>query len=243
MSAPQLVLKQPTGWFAAGREFAQALRLLPDAPFKLYAWLCLHADRHTGRIQLQVSQWAAALGVEQIWVEAGVAQLCRAGVCRVSASQLEIEDRYWPYQKQTRPAESLTQADYVQSVRALFLRPACVRSAFTAADETIANELWRRGVSLDSVRQAIWLGCARRYAMMLNREIALPITSLRYFALIVEEVTQPGMPAGYWEHARRKAQRLEREWLRSQTPGLAAERPTSPEPRPTSAERCPTSPE
>ena len=34
MSAPRLHLKQSTGWFAAGREFAQALTLLSDSAFK-----------------------------------------------------------------------------------------------------------------------------------------------------------------------------------------------------------------
>ena len=28
MTAPRLILKQPTGWFAAGREFAQAMALI-----------------------------------------------------------------------------------------------------------------------------------------------------------------------------------------------------------------------
>ena len=49
MSAPRLQLKQPTGWFAAGREFAQALTMLSDGAFKLYVHLCLNANRHTGR--------------------------------------------------------------------------------------------------------------------------------------------------------------------------------------------------
>ncbi len=31
MSTPRLILKQPTGWFAAGREFAQAMTLVSDA--------------------------------------------------------------------------------------------------------------------------------------------------------------------------------------------------------------------
>ena len=38
-------LKQPTGWFAAGREVRCALELLSDATFKLFVWLCLHAER------------------------------------------------------------------------------------------------------------------------------------------------------------------------------------------------------
>ena len=41
-------LKQPTGWFAAGREVRCALELLSDATFKLFVWLCLHAERGRG---------------------------------------------------------------------------------------------------------------------------------------------------------------------------------------------------
>ena len=48
MSTPRLILKQPTGWFAAGREFTQAITLLSDGAFKLYVYACLHAGRHTG---------------------------------------------------------------------------------------------------------------------------------------------------------------------------------------------------
>ena len=43
MSTPRLILKQPTGWFAAGREFAQAITLLSDGAFKLYVYTCLCA--------------------------------------------------------------------------------------------------------------------------------------------------------------------------------------------------------
>jgi len=43
---PPLILKQSTGWFAAGWQFAQALEELSDPAFKLYAWLCLRADLH-----------------------------------------------------------------------------------------------------------------------------------------------------------------------------------------------------
>jgi hypothetical protein len=41
MSTARLILKQPTRWFAAGREVAQALVLLSDGAFKLYIHLCL----------------------------------------------------------------------------------------------------------------------------------------------------------------------------------------------------------
>jgi hypothetical protein len=49
MSTVQVTLKQPTGWFAAGREVAQALAVLSDGVFKLYIHHCLQADRHPAR--------------------------------------------------------------------------------------------------------------------------------------------------------------------------------------------------
>ena len=45
MSVPRLILKQPTGWFAAGHEFAQAMMLVSDTAFKLYVHVCLSANR------------------------------------------------------------------------------------------------------------------------------------------------------------------------------------------------------
>lgn len=240
MSAARLILKQSTGWFAAGREFQQAFRLLSDAAFKLYVWLCLNADRRTGRIVVEGEKLAAMLGVERRWVDAGIAELRQRGVCRIGGQQIEIADRFWPYQKQPSSRDAPAgQTDYVRSVRALFVEPACVRSAFTAADERIVVELYRRGVALDAVRHALWLGCARRYAAMLNGQTASPVTSLRYFALIVDEVTQPGVPASYWEHVRRKAEQLERQWLQRHRASQASAppgRPASPESRPPSPE-------
>jgi hypothetical protein len=45
-AASRLLLRQPTGWFAAGREAAEALALLSNPVFRLYMYLCLNADRH-----------------------------------------------------------------------------------------------------------------------------------------------------------------------------------------------------
>src|SRR5262249_56909106 len=81
MSRPQLVLKQSTGWFAAGWQFAQALEELSDPAFKLYAWVCLRADRHTGRVQGAVPQLASALKKPDHWVESAVPELLGRCVC------------------------------------------------------------------------------------------------------------------------------------------------------------------
>ena len=62
MTGSQLRLKQPTGWFAAGREVAQALSLLSDGAFKLFMWICLNADRGLGAIRIEPDEVARALG-------------------------------------------------------------------------------------------------------------------------------------------------------------------------------------
>jgi hypothetical protein len=211
MSRPQLVLKQSTGWFAAGWQFAQALEELSDPAFKLYAWVCLRADRHTGQVQSTASELASALKKPGHWVDSAVRELVERRVCLWKDTDvLEVADRYWPYERRCCQAES---KDYVGEVRRMLLAPACVRCNFSAADERLAQDLDQRGVSLEQLQRAIWLGCARKYVSMLNGQTSMPITSLRYFIGLVEEVGQTETPETYWQHVRSKADQLERQWL------------------------------
>ena len=223
MSTAKLVLKQPTGWFAAGWEVAQALVLLSDGAFQLYVHLCLEADRHTGQAVIDPEGLARRLRKDTAFIAADLGELQGRGVCRRHQDRVEIGDRFWPYQKQAAAAVGDPEAEFVRQARQAFLEPACVRSAFTAADEKLALSLYRRGVSLDQLRRAIWLGCARKYMTMRNGQTRQPITSLAYFASLTEEVTQPQIPASYWEHVRRKVQEMEKRWLpiRSSPPGTA----------------------
>jgi hypothetical protein len=64
--------------------------------------------------------------------------------------------------------------EFARQTREAFLKPACVRSAFTAAEEKLAPNLFQRGVSLEQLRRAIWLGCARKSVAMLNGQTRLP---------------------------------------------------------------------
>jgi chromosome segregation and condensation protein ScpB len=210
---PRLVLKQSTGWFAAGWTFADAMTALSDLAFKLFAWLCLNADRHTGRIRITALEIAQALGKSNDEIQAACDELVERGVCRRGMDlELEIADTYWPYEKQS--CESGPQA-YVAQVRKLLSEPACVRCRFSAADEKLARDLYQRGVSLAQVEHAIRLGCARKYATLLsNPAAAMPIASLRYFMTIIEEVVHDSNTSDtYWAHIRRKAITLEREWM------------------------------
>src|ERR1700747_1550170 len=100
MNAPRLILKQPTGWFAAGREVAQALALLSNGAFKLYLHLCLQADRHTARGVLNLAEWPRVLRKDPATIEASLGELQLHQVCERRGDRVEICDRFWPYQKQ-----------------------------------------------------------------------------------------------------------------------------------------------
>ena len=210
MSTPRLQLKQPTGWFAAGREFAQALTLLSDGAFKLYVHLCLNANRHTGRLSATVDDLARVMTRAPTAVAMSLDELEACAVCRVirnSGSQLvlEIRDRFWPYEKQQTPGcVPEPEVEFVQA-------------GFSAADEKIATVLHRRGVSLEQISRAILLGCARKYVSMLNARSRSPITSLQYFADVVDEVRASPIPESYWEPLRAKVTRMEKQWLLAQT--------------------------
>ena len=221
MSTPRLILKQPTGWFAAGREFTQAIAILSDGAFKLYVYACLRAGRHTGRLHTTVEELARTMARAPATVALNLDELKERAVCRVirngrSQLELEIHDSFWPYQKQQIPGcTPEPEAEFVQKVCGLFLAPACVHASFSAADEKIVTGLHRRGVSLEQIARAILLGCARKYVAMLNAGTRTPITSLQYFADIVEEVGQTEIPESYWEPLRAKVARMEQQWLKA----------------------------
>jgi hypothetical protein len=92
------------------------------------------------------------------------------------------------------------------------LAPACVQASFSAADERLALDMYRRGVSMQQITRAILLGCARKYVAMINAGTRTPITSLQYFADIVEEVNDAAIPESYWEPLRSKMVRMEQRW-------------------------------
>ena len=227
--APRLRLKRPTGWFAAGQEMAAALALLSDAAFKLYVFLCLNVSRHSARMVWEPMELANLLQRDRQSVTDALEELCRREVCirrpaadgRIALDRLSVEicDRFWPYEKPPVEEYGIDQNSYVQQVRQMLVRPACVRLNFSAADERLAAILYRRGVTLVHLQRAIWLGCARKYVALLNGSEHAPmlVTSLNYFSALVEEVADTSVGADYWKYTQNKVTQLERMWL-DQTP-------------------------
>jgi hypothetical protein len=204
-------LKQSTGWFAAGREIEQALILLSDAAFKLFLWLCLQAERSRGSLTASTGDLASALHKNEPEILAALAELFQHGVCQpAAAGVIEITDRFWPYQRgPNSTAEDL--ALFIAQVKRCFLERRCVRSAFTPADEKLAAQLHRDGVSVVEVEHAILLGSLRKYAALAKNRSRVPITTLYYFTALFDEVRQHPSPS-YWTYVTEKLRAFEQSW-------------------------------
>jgi len=214
-----LTLKRPAGFFAAGREVDEALALLSDGAFKLFIFLCLHAERRTARLRFRQTDLARRLGKSPRSITTYLSELQRQGVCEIEAAAnqhqagwIEIADRFWPYRKLAAEPPAGDQARYIEQVRRLFLSRSCVQGSFTAADERLAVEWCQRDVSFEQIQRAYLLGCARKYVALLNHPSAPLISSLRYFANLLAEASQLSASPSYWQYLARQTDQLERRW-------------------------------
>ena len=213
MSRARLELKCPSGWFAAGREVRLAATLLSDSAFKLFVWTCLHAERNSGQLRLAAADLARSLQKTEGEIHRCVHELISTGVCRFSApGSIEIQERFWPYRRDLPEADTSNSEAYVAAIRRLFLRHGCVSSSFSPADERLAADWCRRGISFEHAERAIYLGVARKYAALLNNGTGSPITALSYFEHLITEVDYAGVSPNYWRHVRDRAEQFERRW-------------------------------
>ncbi len=207
-----LRLKRPNGWFAAGQEVKCALELLSDGSFKLFVWLCLHADRSRGTLSVSPAELARGVGKEEESIKRALEELERQEVCALcSDGVIEIRERFWPYQRGRNPASRDESRNYVEEVKRVFLERRCVQSSFAIADEKMAVSLYKRGVSLINVQRAILLGAVRKYAAIVQNGGGTPISGLHYFSSLFEEVQQQISPQ-YWKYVAEKVKAFEQTW-------------------------------
>jgi hypothetical protein len=213
-------LKNPTGWFAAGREVLQASGILSDGAFRLYIHLCLNADRSTGRLRARNADLAKALRKSRRSVVAYLEELRTLDVCTIRSAvnqhavgEIEVSDAFWPYERMPLAHPTNDEADYTEQVRRLFQSRRCVESPFSPADQKLSAGFFRQQVRLEQIETALLLGCARKYVAMLNGKVSGPITSLAYFQAVVDEVGKLQMSADYIKYLRQRVARLEEQWL------------------------------
>src|SRR5580704_6725762 len=102
MSQQRIALKNPMGWFAAGREVARAMALLSDGAFKVYMHVCLTADRSSGRLKIAHGDLATALKKSPRSIVNYLEELREHQICSVEAAldlhvagHIEVCDRFW----------------------------------------------------------------------------------------------------------------------------------------------------
>jgi len=223
---PKLRLKRgQRGWFAAGVGIERALGELSDAAFKVFVHVCLTATRADGCLEFERDGLAQQLGKSRSTIGRCLRELVAKGVCEWEAapnqhrrSRLRVCPEYWPYEVQAQSASqaaatlkpSVDTSAYVAEVRKMFRAPDCVQGQFGPADERLAADWQRAGVSLATVQQAILLGSVRKSMSLLDRPDGEPVRSLRYFASLLEEVRTESFPASYWQHLEFHLRRCER---------------------------------
>ena len=225
-------LKDPTGWFAAGRRMLQALLLLSDGAFKLFAYLSLTAGRDTGRVQVTQLELARALGKSRNSIRSYMEELTKQGICLIKSSpnqhqpgEIEIADAFWPYLKEADnkavvplPTVDSTETDFIELVRACLLKYSIVCSSFGAADQKLAAELFRDGVSFVQLERAFLLGLSRKYNSSLNSISSSPIYSLAYFTPILDEIAETVVSDKYWDYLRLRLTDLDGAWRDGRRP-------------------------
>jgi hypothetical protein len=166
---------------------------------------------------------ACSVGLSPTWI-LSAASVCLCAACSGlgleavskarwdrSDGEIEIRDRFWPYQRRLRPGISDDARRYVEEVKRVFLERRCVQSSFTIADEKMALSLYNRRVSLIDVQRAILLGAVRKYAAIVQNGHGTPISGLHYFTSLFEEVQQETSPQ-YWKYVAQKVKAFEQAW-------------------------------
>jgi hypothetical protein len=164
---------------------------LSDGAFKLFVWLCLHAERDCGSLRVAARDLASPIHKTEDDIRTCLEELTHAGVCRCGpANLIVICDSFWPYTR-TRVSFCPQEAEvYIAEVRRIFLSQQCVYSAFTPADTRIAADWRRSGIPFECVERAILLGCLRKYVTLINHGSRTPITTLAYFRSLIDEIDQ-----------------------------------------------------
>lgn len=222
MSSPSLRLKNTRNWFAAGIEVQQALEILSDGAFKVFVHICLNAERKTGILHTTQVDLAKNLKKANGTIRKYLIEMEKAGVSQnhfnnnpVTRGSVQITAAYWPYEREAdQPSDDNGSERYMFEIKALLAARACVRSSLSIADETLAKQWFHAGVPLDKIGRAILLGCSRKYVSWRNNQaVHGPITTLRYFEPLLDEIEKQSIDSDYWEFLQIRIRRYEKLWI------------------------------
>jgi hypothetical protein len=101
----------------------------------------------------------------------------------------------------------------IEQVRSALCKRACVRCAFTESDKATVRRMLDNGATVETIKRAILLGCARKLVSLITHGEGTPIVSMSYFVNVVEEVKLLDGGSGYWQHLENRVKRDEQQWI------------------------------
>ena len=103
------------------------------------------------------------------------------------------------------------QEEYIRQVLEAYRKTQGTMGTVRRADRTLAAQLYRRGVAVTVIENAFVLAAARRLIRPADAPPLGTIRSLAYFLPVIEEVLELRVGPGYFQHVRRKLERIARD--------------------------------
>jgi|SRR5271157_1432376 hypothetical protein len=102
----------------------------------------------------------------------------------------------------------ISREEYVQKVLDAYRHTPGTTGTVRRPDRLLAVQLHQRGVPLSTIDNALVLAAARRLLRPTQASPLARVRSLAYFLPVIEEVLELKVSQDYFQHARRRIQRL-----------------------------------
>ena len=103
------------------------------------------------------------------------------------------------------------QEEYIRQVLEAYRKTPGTMGTVRRPDRMLAAQLYQRGLAVSVIENAFVLAAARRLTRPANAPPLGMIRSLAYFLPVIEEVLELRVGPGYFQHVRRKLERIARD--------------------------------
>lgn len=104
--------------------------------------------------------------------------------------------------------ESRGQEEYIRQILEAYRKTPGTVGTIRRPDRALAAQLHQRGLSVSVIENAFVLAAARRLMRPADAPPLGTIRSLAYFLPVIEEVLGMGVSSEYFQHVRRKLERI-----------------------------------
>src|SRR6266404_5461598 len=98
--------------------------------------------------------------------------------------------------------------EYIRQVLAAYCKTPGTMGTVRRADRVLAAKFYQRGVSVSVIENAFVLAAARRLMRPADAPPLGTIRALAYFLPVIEEVLELRLSPDYFQHVRRKLERI-----------------------------------